>query len=249
MPPAVAAGSSCASSRRWVTAASIVTSDANHLGRGADAAPAACCTSSATASRCYWLRTFKAATAKSWQRIVSWLHFEWRLLRLDTSRAPAARRGHRVQPVAAHGAQRAACSSGATACPLVFEVRDIWPLTLVEEGGFSRAEPARPRARARSSGSATAAPTSIVGTMPAWIDHVREVLGESARCTASRWATPSRPSTPTPTAAPPPADASAPGSLVVGYAGTIGITNALEVLLRRGAAAARRAGHPVPRHR
>jgi len=176
----------------------------------------------------YWLRTFKAATAKSWQRIVSWLHFEWRLFRLDTSKLPAPdvliisslslltvlnglllKRRHRVR--------------------MVFEVRDIWPLTLVEEGGF---KPGNPFVRAlgwiERLGYRRA--DVIVGTMPGLVNHVREVLGEEreVHCIpmgyASRVVSAEQPD--------PVRSADAPDhELVVGYAGTVGITNALEIFL------------------
>lgn len=176
----------------------------------------------------YWLRTFKAATAKSWQRIVSWLHFEWRILRLDTSRLPAPdvlvvsslslltvlsglvlKRRHRI--------------------PMVFEVRDIWPLTLTEEGGFA---PGNPLVRALGVVELLGYRHAdlVVGTMPGLGAHVTEVLGrphDSVACIPMGYAERIMASTRPPLPAPP----TAPGELVVGYAGTIGITNALEVLL------------------
>lgn len=174
----------------------------------------------------FWLRTFKAATPKSWQRIVSWLHFEWRLFRLDTSKLPAPdvlivsslslltvvnglllKRRHRVR--------------------MVFEVRDIWPLTLVEEGGFT---PGNPFVRAlgwvERLGYRRA--DAIVGTMPGLGNHVREVLGEEreVHCIpmgyASRLVSAELP-------APVRSAGVADHALVVGYAGTVGITNALEI--------------------
>ena len=68
--------------------------------------------------------------------------------------------------------------------PLVFEVRDIWPLTLTAEGGFSKWHPltifmglVEKFAYKRSD--------LIVGTMPRLDLHVRNVLGYSRECFCS----------------------------------------------------------------
>lgn len=175
----------------------------------------------------YWLRTFKAAKAKSWQRIVSWLHFEWRLFRLDTARLP------RPDVLVVSSLSLFTVLNGLRLkrryrVPMVFEVRDIWPLTLVEEGGFTPSNPfIRILGYIERLGYRRA--DLIVGTMPGLGNHVREVLGEDrdVRCVPMGYA-----SRTVSVDAPHPArsEPRAPGELVVGYAGTIGITNALEVL-------------------
>lgn len=204
----------------------IVTSDANHLTQVPEL-NGPVLRQHRDGLDMYWLRTFKAPLAKSWQRIASWLHFEWRLLRFDTSKLPPPdaiivsslslltilnglrlRRRHRAR--------------------LVFEIRDIWPLTLVEEGGYApgnlfvRALGAVERLGYRRS-------DLIVGTMPALDRHVREVLGEEreVRCVPMGFSA----RVEDVRAGGPPPPPSVAGDLVVGYAGTIGATNALEVLL------------------
>lgn len=175
----------------------------------------------------YWLRTFKARKAKSWQRVVSWLHFEWRLLRLDATgvaepdiviiSSPSLftvlnglrlKRRYRV--------------------PMVFEVRDIWPLTLTEEGGFKPSNPLiRALALIERLGYRNA--EAIVGTMPALGDHVAQVLGRSreVQCIpmgyARRFVDGEQRDGRRSSGSPGP-------QMIVGYAGTIGITNALETL-------------------
>lgn len=206
----------------------VITSDANHLGV-IPMLTAPMLHEQRDGLDVHWLRTFKAPTAKSWQRIVSWLHFEWRLLRLDTARLPAPdvvvvsslslltvlnglrlKRRHRV--------------------PLVFEVRDIWPLTIVEEGGFDAGNPfVRALAFVERLGYRRA--DMLVGTMPALGSHVRAVLGEEREVHCIPMGYASRLVDREAAPVPPPAASAAPGELVVGYAGTIGITNALEVLL------------------
>lgn len=203
----------------------VITSDANHLG----VVPTL--TSGVLHERrdgmdVHWLRTFKAATAKSWQRIVSWLHFEWRLLRLDASRLP------RPDVVIVSSLSLLTVLNGLRLkrryrVPLVFEVRDIWPLTLTEEGGFKASSPfVRALGVVERLGYRRA--DLVVGTMPGLGDHVREVLGKErdVRCVpmgyASRTVSAAEASTPAP---------DGESDFVVGYAGTIGITNALEVLV------------------
>lgn len=206
----------------------VITSDANHLGvvptltrpllherrDGMDV---------------YWLRTFKAGTAKSWQRIVSWLHFEWRMLRLDTSKLPPP------DVLVVSSLSLLTVISGLVLkrrfrVPMVFEVRDIWPLTIVEEGGFSATNPfVRALGLVERLGYRRA--DMVVGTMPGLGRHVVEVLGHErdVRCIPMGYAERLVDADASP--ALPPGMTAPPGSLVVGYAGTIGITNAVEVLL------------------
>lgn len=177
----------------------------------------------------YWLRTFKAGTAKSWQRIVSWLHFEWRMLRLNTSKLPPP------DVLVVSSLSLLTVISGLVLkrrfrVPLVFEVRDIWPLTIVEEGGFSATNPfVRALGLIERLGYRRA--DMVVGTMPGLGRHVAEVLGHErdVRCIPMGYAERLVDANASP--APPPGLAAPAGGLVVGYAGTIGITNAVEVLL------------------
>lgn len=177
----------------------------------------------------YWLRTFKAHTAKSWQRIVSWLHFEWRILRLDTSALPPP------SVVVVSSLSLLTVLSGLLLkrrhrVPLVFEVRDIWPLTIVEEGGFRATNPlVRALGLVERLGYRRA--DLVVGTMPGLSRHVEEVLGRprDVRCVPMGYAERLVDADAHPV--PPPGLTAPAGDLVVGYAGTIGITNAVEVLL------------------
>lgn len=201
----------------------IVTSDANHLTE-VPTLSGPVLKEQRDGLDVYWLRTFKAATAKSWQRIVSWLHFEWRLFRMDTSKlsAPDA---IIVSSLSLLTVINGLLLKRRYRTRLVFEVRDIWPLTLVEEGGFT---PTNPLVRALGVVERLGYRRAdvIVGTMPALDKHVREVLGEDrdVRCIPMGFSGRHVPEAP----APAPATLSPDRSLVVGYAGTIGITNALE---------------------
>lgn len=206
----------------------VITSDANHLAVVPELSGTVL-HEQRDGMDVYWLRTFKAHTAKSWQRIVSWLHFEWRLLRLDTSTLPPP------SVVVVSSLSLLTVLSGLLLkrrhrVPLVFEVRDIWPLTIVEEGGFSATNPlVRALGLVERLGYRRA--DLVIGTMPGLGRHVEEVLGgpRDVRCVPMGYAERFVDADAHP--APPPGLSAPAGELVVGYAGTIGITNAVEVLL------------------
>lgn len=87
-----------------------------------------------------WLKTMKYGVAKSWQRIASWFHFEWNLWRLDKSALP------KPDTIVVSSLSLLTVLNGLLLkrkykCRLIFEVRDIWPLTITEEGGVSPKNP------------------------------------------------------------------------------------------------------------
>lgn len=123
----------------------------------------------------YWVRTLKYFSARSLRRVLSWLHFEWRLLLLPKSRLSPP------NVVIVSSLSLLTILNGLIIrlvynCVLIFEVRDIWPLTLTEEGGFNRFDPfivllgfVEYLAYRMSD--------AIVGTMPNLGAHVESVLG------------------------------------------------------------------------
>ncbi len=128
-----------------------------------------------TGVRIVWLKTMKYTVAKSLRRIISWFHFEWNLFWLDKSQLP------RPDAVIVSSLSLLTIVNGLLLrskykCRLVFEVRDIWPLTIIEEGGFSKNNPLvkglswLERLAYRKS-------DAIVGTMPNLAAHVRSELG------------------------------------------------------------------------
>lgn len=174
------------------------------------------------------VRTLKYTDAKSTRRILSWLDFERRLLLLNGGVLP--------QPdvIVASSLSLLTVLNGLRLrrrynCRLVFEVRDIWPLTIVEEGGYSPRNPfVLGLGAVEKLGYRRA--DAIVGTMPNLGAHVEKVTGR-----------------PLPTVCIPmgldveaiqapeplPADyvkAFVPsGKFLVAYAGSIGISNAMDV--------------------
>ncbi len=121
------------------------------------------------------LRTLKYADSKSFRRILSWVDFERRLIRVTRRPLPAP------DVIVVSSLSLLTVLNGLRLrrhyqCRLVFEVRDIWPLTLVEEGGVSPRNPfvlglsAVERIGYRRA-------DAIVGTMPNLGAHVEKVMG------------------------------------------------------------------------
>lgn len=177
-----------------------------------------------------WVRTLKYQVAKSMRRILSWLDFEWRLLRLPKERLP------KPDAVVVSSLSLLTILNGFLLrrrykCRLILEIRDIWPLTITEEGGFSRRNPlVLGLGLIEKLGYRYA--DAIVGTMPNLGEHVEQVLGRP------------RPTHCIPmgvdevslaTGEPLPPDYEArympKDKFVVAHAGTIGITNALDTFL------------------
>ena len=116
------------------------------------------------------IRVLKYKGAKSVGRILSWFHFEWRLWRLPklVFRKPDAVIVSSLSLLTIFNGLLLRRRYG---CRLIFEVRDIWPLTLIEEGGFS---PRNPLVVALGMVERLAYRRSdaIVGTMPNLKRHV-----------------------------------------------------------------------------
>ncbi|EMK6962294.1 hypothetical protein V9J82_003620, partial [Vibrio cholerae] len=75
-----------------------------------------------------WLKTSKYKVAKSIKRIISWFHFEYRLFFFDNSKLPTP------DVIVVSSLSILTVLNGLRLkrkykCRLIFEVRDIWPLT------------------------------------------------------------------------------------------------------------------------
>lgn len=177
--------------------------------------------------RLCWVRTMKYSVAKSMRRILSWLHFEWRLLWLPKQHLP------KPDVVVVSSLSLLTVLNGLFwrmryECRLIFEVRDIWPLTLTEEGGFNTTNPLiKFLGFVEYLGYRYA--DAIVGTMPNLSEHVTQVLGYSKKTYCIPMGIDDSNSIPS---KPLPADFEAayftPGKFIIAYVGSIGISNALE---------------------
>jgi glycosyltransferase involved in cell wall biosynthesis len=122
-----------------------------------------------------WVRTMKYTIAKSIRRILSWIDFEYRLFRVPKKEIP------KPDVLIVSSLSLLTLLNGfwlkhQYGCRLVFEIRDIWPLTLVEEGGFSRWNPLVLFLGLIEWAGYKYADV-IVGTMPNLKEHVSDVLG------------------------------------------------------------------------
>jgi glycosyltransferase involved in cell wall biosynthesis len=174
------------------------------------------------------VRTLKYAGSKSMRRILSWMHFEGKLLRLPKDVLPEP------DVIVISSLSLLTILNGLRLrrrhkCRLVFEVRDIWPLTIVEEGGFSTRNPfVLGLGAVEKLGYRRA--DAIVGTMPNLGAHVKKVTGRSLPTSCIPMGVDVEA---IPTAEPLSAEYLATyvpsDRFLVGYAGSIGISNAMGV--------------------
>lgn len=178
-----------------------------------------------------WVRTLRYSVAKSARRILSWLHFEFRLCLMPKGDLPAP------DVLIVSSLSLLTILNGFLLrrryrCRLIFEIRDIWPLTITEEGGFGKRNPfVLALGWVEKLGYRYS--DAIVGTMPNLEEHVANVLGFKREVACVPMGT----------------DQTAlgegqalpddyvqaylqPGKFVVAHAGTIGITNALDTFLK-----------------
>lgn len=176
-----------------------------------------------------WIKTFKYKNASSVFRILNWLHFEWRLLFLDKSRI------EKPDAIIISSLSLLTILNGFLlrwkfSSKLIFEIRDIWPLTIIEEGGYSKWNPfVMTLALVEYLGYKYS--DLIVGTMPNLQEHVKNITGDDGKVVCIPMGVSSEMLK---------QGASLPDGYLAKYidnkyfnvvhAGTIGITNALETL-------------------
>jgi glycosyltransferase involved in cell wall biosynthesis len=176
-----------------------------------------------------WIKTLKYSSSRSLKHIFSWLDFELRLWRMpcDDLSVPDA---VIISSLSLLTVLNGLWLRRRYRCRLVFEVRDIWPLTLVEYGNLSERNLAvRLLRQVERLGYEQA--DVVVGTMPNLKEHVTQTLGyerkvhcipmgvDLALLDAANNAQPRRAERD-----------SLREVFTVAYAGSVGIANALDVL-------------------
>lgn len=121
------------------------------------------------------IKTLNYRIRKSIMRIISWFEFELKLFFLDKSMLP------KPDVVIVSSLSLLTILNGFFIktkfnCKLVFEIRDIWPLTLIEEGNFSQRNPFIILLKFIEKFGYKKADI-IVGTMPNLKLHVKNILG------------------------------------------------------------------------
>jgi glycosyltransferase involved in cell wall biosynthesis len=129
-----------------------------------------------------WLNTFKVkkGNSSSLLRILSWFHFEWQLL---TSRKKEISKPDVVivSSLSLLSVLSGLYFSKKYKSKFIFEVRDIWPLSLMELGNYSKFNPFIFFLSVIEKLGYKKADT-IVGTMPNLKEHVNNVIGNNDKC-------------------------------------------------------------------
>jgi glycosyltransferase involved in cell wall biosynthesis len=207
----------------------VISSDSNHLGRFPRFA-STYTKEDIEGIETWWIRTAKYVKTASVRRILSWLDFEVKLWFLPERRIP------RPDVVIVSSLSLLTILNGIRlkaryGCTLVFEIRDIWPLTMTEEGGFSRHHPlVKLLGWVERTGYLRS--DVIVGTMPNLTEHVTEVTGKVLNCQCVPMGyDPALSEHPEPLPEGYEERHLPRGKFIVGYAGSIGRTNALDTLM------------------
>ena len=203
----------------------LITSDANHL---CDFPPTKKIYNfeKVKSTPVYWIKTKKYTKTASLSRVLSWVDFDTKLFFLKKSELPPP------DVVIVSSLSLLTIIYGYYLkryynAKLVFEVRDIWPLTMIEEGGFSTKHPLVILLRVIEKFGYKKSDL-IVGTMPRLDIHIKESIGiekpffcspigyDKDACEANRFCNSEL-------------GKYFPGNkIVVGYAGSMGVSNALE---------------------
>lgn len=175
------------------------------------------------------VRTPHYAHAHDKQRVLNWMLFAWRLGKLSRQipHRPDSILCSSPSLIAFLGAERLARKFGAR---LVFEVRDLWPLTLIEVGGYS---PRHPLIRLMQwiEDRAYRVSDRVVSNLSGAVEHM---VGRGMNRRKFSWIPNGFSKADTDNAEPVDEEVLAripTGKFVVGYAGTLGVANALDTLL------------------
>jgi glycosyltransferase involved in cell wall biosynthesis len=162
-------------------------------------------------------------------RVLGWLQFEYRLLFIDVSNIP------KPHYIVASSLSLLSVINGLifrwkTKAKLVFEVRDIWPMVLTENAGYSRFNPFVMGMRLIE-WLGYKYSNAIVATMPNLGEHVKEVLGYPRTVHCIPMGIPIELLNQTSVELPGDLVNSFPkNKFIVTYVGSIGIDNALDTL-------------------
>jgi len=173
-----------------------------------------------------WINTYKYSQSASLKRFISWFDFEYKLFRLDRSKLK------KPDVVIVSSLSLFTILYGIFLkkiynCKLVLEIRDIYPLYLVEEFGVNKWNPmVLLMGFLEKIGYKKA--DLIVGTMPNLKEHVQEIISKEKDVFHAPigipefWSKEIIPSNAIDSLFP------KTSQFVVGYAGSMGITNALD---------------------
>lgn len=175
----------------------------------------------------YWIKTKKYQKTTSLSRIISWFDFERHLFKFDISKLEKPD-VVLVSSLSIFSIVYGYFLKKKFNAKLVFEVRDIWPLTLIVEGGISKWHPLTILIGWIEKFGYKKADL-IVGTMPRLDMHVKNVIDVNFRYFCSPLGFDLQNYSDVISDKVNPFESLFPkGKFIVGYAGSMGITNALE---------------------
>ena len=179
-----------------------------------------------------WFRTLKYKKTGSIARVLSWIHFEFQLFFMpikNFSRPDVIL----ISSLSILSILYGYYLKKKFNAFLIFEIRDIWPLTLIEEGGVSKWHPfAYLLGMVEKFGYKKA--NLIVGTMPKLDEHVKEILGydKPFHCSPIGFNPEKYGEVEKAASLEEHLKVSIPSDrVVVGYAGSMGLTNSLEMFI------------------
>lgn len=127
-----------------------------------------------------WLNTFKSRKSSGISRIVSWLHFDWQLLTVTKKNLPKPD-AVIVSSLALTTVIPGLLLARKYKAKFIFEVRDIWPLSIIVLGGYSKNNPfVRVLSWVEKLGYNKA--DLVVGTIPNLQGHVANVTDRPVNC-------------------------------------------------------------------
>jgi glycosyltransferase involved in cell wall biosynthesis len=158
----------------------IFTSNASHLTDKLPKFPASRMVEEIQGVHTVWLKVLRSAKSSSAARILSWLHFEWKVL--TTSK----RQFKRPDVIIASSLSILSIISGFLLARyykarFILEIRDIWPLSAMQLGGYSSNHPFMWLLEKLEKFGYRKA-DMIIGTMPNLKEHVQEVEPRFKAC-------------------------------------------------------------------
>lgn len=170
-------------SEEWVKTGNdvtVITSNSSHLTENLPKFKESYLIEFINGVRAIWLNTFESKKSSGISRILSWFHFDFKLLLFNKRDIPNPE-VIIVSSLSLTTVLPAWLLSRKYKAKLIFEVRDIWPLSILVLGGYSKYNPFilylswLEKFGYRKS-------NLIVGTIPNLIQHVRENRNVDTKC-------------------------------------------------------------------
>jgi glycosyltransferase involved in cell wall biosynthesis len=209
----------------------IFTSNASHLTDKLPQFPGSHMIEEIQGVRTVWLKVLKTTKSSSAVRILSWLHFEWKVLTISKKQFK------RPDVIIVSSLSILSIFSGFLLARyykarFILEIRDIWPLSAMQLGGYSSRHPFMwLLGKLEKFGYRKA--DVIVGTMPNLIEHVKNVEPNFSYCTCiPQGITEQQLRAVEPLSSDYIEYTFTPNTFKIVYAGTLNVNNPIEVLLQ-----------------